>query len=219
MEEIKKIKLAVLIGGGGRLEAIYKGTQQPQSRAEIALVVSFKRQSSGMEWATKQGLNAQYLRWADFKQAGRSRAEYDAALAQLLQAHRIELVVLAGWGLLLTPAFLDRFAGRIINVHPALLTATAQAKFRLANGHFVPVFRGNDALEKALHSGVNTTGCTVHYVTRQMDTGPLIMPLKLWRLAFIGPKTKFYRPPLKLPANICLKPILVCNKNNKRLWP
>lgn len=173
--EAQKVKIAVLIGGGGRLEAIYRATQNPDSQAEIALVVSFKRQSPGLEWAETQGLKTEHLRWTDFKQKGRSRTEYDAALTELLQAHAVELVVLAGWGLLLTRAFLEAFAKRVINVHPALLTDTYQTKVRLDNGDFVPVFRGNDALEKALHSGVNVTGCTVHFVTRQMDTGPIVV--------------------------------------------
>lgn len=173
--EAKKVKIAVLIGGGGRLEAIHWATQAPDSHAEIALVVSFKRQSPGLEWASGQGLKTEYLRWTDFKRESHNRVEYDAALTALLQAHSIELVVLAGWGLLLTRVFLEAFAGRIINVHPALLTDTFQTKVRLYNGHFVPVFRGNDALEEALRSGVSVTGCTVHYVTRQMDTGPILV--------------------------------------------
>jgi phosphoribosylglycinamide formyltransferase-1 len=170
-----KIKIAVLIGGGGRLHAIYNGVQQPESQAEIALVVSFKRESAGLLWAKEQGLTAEYLRWADFKKTQPSRQAYDQTLVALLHKHRVELVVLAGWGLLLTEVFLQAYAGRVINVHPALLTDTFQTKVRLNNGHYIPVFRGNHALEMALHAGVNTTGCTVHYVTSQMDSGPVIL--------------------------------------------
>ena len=171
----KKIKLAVLIGGGGRLAAIHRGTKEPGSKAEIGLILSYKRQSPGLEWAEANGLETTYLRWVDYKKEGRTRVEYDTALVKLLQEHQIELIVLAGWGLLLTSVFLEAFAGRIINIHPALLTDTYQTKVRLENGHFSPVFRGNDAIEKALHSGISTTGCTVHFVTRQMDTGPVII--------------------------------------------
>lgn len=170
----RKIKIGVLIGGGGRLPAIYHGLEHEDSPAEIAIVVSFKRESAGLEWAKEQGLKATYFRWADFKKEGRSRQEFDTALNQLLKEYQIELIVLAGWGLLLTPEFFKDWQNRIINVHPALLTPTFEKKVRLENGHYIPVFRGNDAIPNALHSGINRTGCTVHYVTTLMDTGPIV---------------------------------------------
>lgn len=170
-----KVKIAVLIGGGGRLKAIYQSTQNMDSQAEIGLVVSFKRASAGLEWAAAQGLAVQYLRWFDFKKQGLSRLDYDKALIELLKNQQIELVVLAGWGILLTPLFLREFAGRVINVHPALLTETWQTRVKLDNGHTIPVFRGNDAINMALAAGVSTTGCSVHYVTEKMDTGPIII--------------------------------------------
>lgn len=171
----RKVKIAVLIGGGGRLPAIYRGTQAADSSAELALVVSFKRASTGLEWAKEQNLAATYLRWVDFKKKGHTRQEFDAALSQLLREYQIELIVLAGWGLLLTAEFFKDWQNRIINIHPALLTPTFEKKVRLENGHFIPVFRGNDAIELALAAGVNCTGCTVHYVTTVMDTGPIII--------------------------------------------
>jgi formyltetrahydrofolate-dependent phosphoribosylglycinamide formyltransferase len=107
--------------------------------------------------------------------SGRSREEYDQALAELLDENGIELIVLAGWGLLLSPAFIERFKGRIINVHPALLTETFEKYVTLSDGRSIEVFRGNNAIELALAAGVDTTGCTVHYVTEQMDAGPVLL--------------------------------------------
>jgi folate-dependent phosphoribosylglycinamide formyltransferase PurN len=165
----------VLIGGGSRLAAIYEGSHQPGSLAEITLVLSFKKRSSGLEWAKEQGLEARYWRWSDWKAAGHSRTEYDTSLATLLLEYRIDLVVLAGWGLLLSESFLEKFPGRIINVHPALLTETFEPYITLSDGRSIPVFRGNHAIEEALAAGIDTTGCTVHYVTGLMDAGPVLL--------------------------------------------
>jgi phosphoribosylglycinamide formyltransferase-1 len=86
------------------------------------------------------------------------REERDLVMATWLEEHRVELVVLAGYMHLLTAPFLDRFRGRIVNVHPSLL----------------PAFPGTKAIEAALAAGVETTGVTVHYVDDGLDTGPLI---------------------------------------------
>lgn len=174
-EKEKMIKIAVLIGGGGRLKAIVDGTRQPEARAEVALVVSFKRHSAGLEWAREQEIAAEYLRWVDWKAQGKSREEFDLALAELLQQHGVELVVLAGWGLMLSTTFLSRFPDRIINVHPALITDTLADEIALEDGRYIPVFRGNHAIEDAWEAGVPVTGCTVHYVTPEMDVGPVIL--------------------------------------------
>jgi len=87
-----------------------------------------------------------------------SREERDLVMATWLEEHGVELVVLAGFMQLLTPAFLARFSDRIVNVHPSLL----------------PAFPGSRAIEDALAAGVDTTGVTVHYVDEGMDTGPVI---------------------------------------------
>ncbi len=176
------MKIAALIGGGGRLPAIYAGTQKPDALAELALVVSFKRKSSGLEWARELGLPAEYFRWIDWKAQNKQRAEFDLALAELLHARQIELIVLAGWGLLLSPAFLEQFPNRLINVHPALLTDNLAEEVSLEDGRRIPVFRGNYALEEAWKAGVPVTGCTVHYVTSEMDVGPVILKREVPRL-------------------------------------
>lgn len=176
------LRLAVLIGGGGRLRAVVEGTRQADSRAEVALVVSFKRHSAGLEWAREIGLPTEYFRWADWKAQGRGREEFDLALAELLHRHRVDLVVLAGWGLLISSAFLAQFPDRVINIHPALLTDTLEDEIALSNGTMIPVFRGNHAIEEAWEAGVPFTGCTVHYVTTEMDAGPVILKREVPRL-------------------------------------
>jgi phosphoribosylglycinamide formyltransferase-1 len=88
-----------------------------------------------------------------------SREERDLVMATWLEEHGVELVVLAGYMQILTPPFLDRFPGRIVNVHPSLL----------------PAFPGAHAIDDALAAGVETTGVTVHYVDEGIDTGPVIV--------------------------------------------
>lgn len=175
MEESRKVRLGVLIGGGGRLPAIVAGVGRPQSRAEIGLILSFKKKSPGLDWAIEQGLPAQPFRWSEYKAKGYSREAYDHALSHALDTGKIDLIVLAGWGLLLSPAFIERYKGRIINVHPALLTETFESQVALSDGRNVPVFRGNEAIEAALAAGVDMTGATVHYVTDLMDAGPILL--------------------------------------------
>jgi phosphoribosylglycinamide formyltransferase-1 len=170
-----KIKLAVLIGGGGRLPAVYHATKDPNSKAEICLVISFKRYSAGIDFAQAHNLKAAYCRWADYKKQNYSRAQFDEVLLELLKTHNIDLVVLAGWGLLLSPNLVRTFEGRMINVHPALLTNTLQTETTLEDGRTIPVLRGNNAVELALEKGLDTTGCTVHYVTEEMDVGKVIL--------------------------------------------
>jgi formyltetrahydrofolate-dependent phosphoribosylglycinamide formyltransferase len=171
----RKIRMAVLIGGGSRLPAIYEYTQRPDARAEIVLVTSHKKQSAGLQFATERGLNAVPHRWAEWKAAGKSRQEFDAAVGELLERNKVELVVLAGWGLLLTDPFLARWGSVTLNVHPALITDTLQSHTRTLSGGQIPVFRGNNAIEDAWNAEVSVTGCSVHYVTAEMDVGPVIL--------------------------------------------
>src|SRR6476661_5995548 len=108
MGQTGKVRLGVLIGGGSRLPGIVAGVEKPGSRAEISLVLSFKKKSPGLDWAIEQGLPARPFRWSEYKVKGYTREEYDAALANILEENRVDLVVLAGWGLLLAPAFIER---------------------------------------------------------------------------------------------------------------
>jgi formyltetrahydrofolate-dependent phosphoribosylglycinamide formyltransferase len=171
----RKIRMAVLIGGGSRLPAIYEYTQRPDALAEIVLVTSHKKQSPGLQFAVERGLNAVPHRWADWKAVGKTRQEFDAAVGELLEQNGVELVVLAGWGLLLTDPFLARWSSVTLNIHPALITDTLQSQTRTLSRGQIPVFRGNNAIEDAWNAHVPVTGCSVHYVTAEMDVGPVIL--------------------------------------------
>ena len=122
--------------------------------ARIAVVISNLPDAPGLEAARQRGLNAVAI-----EARGRKRAEHDEEIVATLRAHDVELVCLAGYMRLLSPGFVQAFAGRILNIHPSLL----------------PAFPGLDAQRQALEYGVEVTGCTVHFVDEQLDHGPIIV--------------------------------------------
>ncbi|MBI3953277.1 MAG: phosphoribosylglycinamide formyltransferase, partial [Chloroflexi bacterium] len=176
-----KRPIAVLIGGGGRLQAIADYCQRPETAARIAIVVSHKRQSPGLEWARERGWPAVYWNLVHWRKQGGTREEFDEALARFLTQpnYSPELVVMAGWDLVLSARFLKHFARdgtyRVLNLHPALLPDGPGASYRCADGTVIPAFRGEDAIAAALKAGVPRTGCTVHIATPSFDEGPVVL--------------------------------------------
>ena len=121
--------------------------------AEIALVVSDKPEAKGLSLAAERGIETFVC-----ERRGRKREEHEREMISALQAHEIDLVCLAGFMRLLSPCFIEAFAGRILNIHPSLL----------------PAFPGLDAQKQALEHGVKFSGCTVHFVDNTLDGGPII---------------------------------------------
>jgi len=152
---IEKKRVAILISGrGSNMAALIEAAGDPAYPVEIVAVISNRPQAPGLERARAAGLHAEALDHKAFS----SREAFDAALEARLVVHGTELVVLAGFLRLMTSAFVERWAGRMINIHPALL----------------PAFPGLHTHERALAAGVRVHGCTVHYVTPGMDEGPII---------------------------------------------
>lgn len=141
-------------GEGSNLQAILDRLHG-RDGLEVVAVGSDKPQARALERAQTAGVATAAFPHTDF--AGRDAR--DAAMAQWLLDRGVELVVLAGYMQLVTPEFLSRFAGRVINVHPALL----------------PAFPGLQAIEQGLEYGVKVFGVTVHYVDEGVDTGPVIL--------------------------------------------
>jgi phosphoribosylglycinamide formyltransferase-1 len=164
------LRIAVLVSGSGsNLQALIdaiEGEQLPGT--EIALVVSNKADAHGLQRALKHRLPALYLPW-------RERAEAEAKLTVLLNLFKVDLIVLAGWMRIFSAEFITQFSGRIINLHPALIPdAGVGSSFITSDGSVIPVFRGLHAVRQALDAGVKITGSTVHYVTPEVDAGPVI---------------------------------------------
>lgn len=148
-------RVAILISGrGSNMTALIEAAKDPSYPAEVVVVISNRPGAPGLTRAREAGLVAEAI---DHK-AFASRSDFEAALEARLEAHVVDLVVLAGFMRLMTAAFVESWAGRMINIHPALL----------------PAFPGLATHERALEAGVRLHGCTVHYVTPGMDEGPII---------------------------------------------
>ncbi|GMU60704.1 MAG: phosphoribosylglycinamide formyltransferase [Myxococcaceae bacterium] len=141
-------------GSGSNFQALVDALNVPGTPAEVVVLICNVPTAKALERARAAGIAAvlmDHSRWP-------SRDAYDSAVADELARHGVDLVCLAGYLRLVTPTFLKRFAGKVINLHPALL----------------PSFPGLHAIRQALAAGVKITGCTVHYVDEGTDTGPII---------------------------------------------
>lgn len=149
------IPIAILISGrGSNMQAIVQAIAAGTLDATVRVVISNRAEAPGLVWARSQGLETTVLSHRDFP----TREAYDAALVALLRDHGVELVCLAGFMRVLGPTFCDAFPNAILNVHPSLL----------------PAFPGVDAQRQALEYGVKVSGVTVHFVTPELDAGPII---------------------------------------------
>ena len=165
----KLFRIAVLISGSGsNLQALIDAIESKQlPGVEIALVVSNNAHAHGLQRALKHNLPAIYLPWR--------RTASEARLIALLQLFEIDLIVLAGWMRILSAAFLEQFPRRVINIHPALLPDDGiGSTYTTTDGTEIPVFRGLHAVQQALDAGIKITGSCVHYVTPEVDAGPVI---------------------------------------------
>jgi len=153
---MKKGKIAVLLSGrGSNFEALYRNSLLEKSNFEISVVVSDKKEARGLAGARELQLPAYYVRGGGSK----DKSGYEKKIVALLREHQVELVCLAGYMRIVGETLLGEYHGRIINIHPSLL----------------PSFPGLNGQAQALDYGVKVSGCTVHFVDRGMDTGPIIL--------------------------------------------
>jgi len=152
----KRCRLGVLVSGNGsNLQAILDACGAKDFPAQVQLVISNKAEAFALERARKKGVAASVVSHRDFP----SRESFEDRLIAALEDAKVDLVILAGFMRVLSPRFVRHFAGRILNVHPALL----------------PSFPGTHAIEQAWNYGVRVTGVTVHVVDEGTDTGPIIL--------------------------------------------
>jgi phosphoribosylglycinamide formyltransferase 1 len=152
----KSFNIAVLASGNGsNLEALLKAEQSGVfPGASIAVVFSDKKAARALDLAREYGKPAIFLGAKGFP----IRAEYDAAVTAILQQYHVKFVCLAGYMRLVSSEFVAAWQEKMVNIHPSLL----------------PSFKGLYAIRQALNYGVKITGCTVHYVTEDMDAGPIL---------------------------------------------
>ncbi len=152
-----KKRVAVLISGrGSNMTALIDAAKAPDYPAEIVLVVSNRPDAAGLSRARAAGIATALIDHLPF---GDDREAFERALDAALSAQRVDLVCLAGFMRLLTPWFVTRWSGRMLNIHPALL----------------PQFKGLDTHRRALEAGVKRHGATVHFVVPETDSGPIIV--------------------------------------------
>lgn len=151
----EKVRVAVLLSGrGSNMLALAEHRRRDPDRAyEIVLVASNVPEARGLVLARRFGIKT----WAR-SHRGMKREEFDALLDAVLLEHRIEIVALAGYMRLLSPAFVEKWEGRILNIHPSLL----------------PLHKGLDTHQRAILAGDDFAGCSVHVVTADLDSGPVI---------------------------------------------
>ena len=155
MAAARKTRVAVLISGrGSNMVALLEAAQNPAFPAEIVLVVSNRPEAAGLARAAAAGIATRTIDHTAFA----DRAGFDAALDAALRGADIDLVCLAGFMRILTPAFVASWAGRMLNIHPSLL----------------PLFKGTHTHRQALDAGVRLHGCTVHFVVPELDAGPIV---------------------------------------------
>lgn len=148
--------IVILISGrGSNMEAMIAERDAGRLPVNIAAVISNRPDAKGLETAAAAGIATRRL---DHK-AYAGRDAFDAALAQCIDEYAPDLVVLAGFMRILTPAFVRRYEGRLFNIHPSLL----------------PSFPGLHTHQRALDEGVRIHGCTVHFVTAELDHGPVVI--------------------------------------------
>ena len=151
--------IVILISGGGsNMAAIVRASEQERWAARfdarVAAVISNKADAAGLALARAAGIATAVVSHKDFA----SREDFDAALAEAVDAHAPALVVLAGFMRILTPGFVTRYAGRLLNIHPSLL----------------PAFPGLHTHQRAIEAGCKVAGLTVHQVTVELDHGPIL---------------------------------------------
>jgi phosphoribosylglycinamide formyltransferase-1 len=148
-------RIVILISGrGSNMQAMLKVAAAEHWPAQIAAVISNQPNAAGLDVARAAGIASSAINHRDYP----DREQFDAALAELIDQYSPDLIVLAGFMRILTPGFVNRFFGRLINIHPSLL----------------PSFPGLHTHQQAIDAGVKVHGATVHFVTAELDHGPII---------------------------------------------
>ncbi|MGB3511607.1 MAG: phosphoribosylglycinamide formyltransferase [Microcoleaceae cyanobacterium] len=150
------LKLGILASGSGsNFEAIAEAINNRQLNAQVQVMIYNNPGAKVVSRAERWSIPAVLLNHREYKK----REEFDSEIVKILREYNVEWVVMAGWMRIVTKVLIDAFPNKVINIHPSLL----------------PSFRGIKAVEQALESGVKITGCTVHLVDVEVDSGPILM--------------------------------------------
>jgi len=151
----QKIRIGVMASGkGSNFEALVKYTLQDNINAEVICLIVNNKDSNSIKIAEKYNIDYTLHDHRLYK----DRESLDKAIVSTLQSHNVDTVVMAGWMRIVSDVLIDSYHNRLINIHPSLL----------------PSFKGKDAIRQAIESGVTITGCTVHVVTKEVDSGEIL---------------------------------------------
>ena len=152
----KKVKVAILISGrGSNMQAIVRACEAADFPAQVVLVLANKIDAEGLKFAEARKIKTAFVNHREFS----SREDFDKKVSEEIEKSGAEIVCLAGFMRLLSGWFVARWFDRLINIHPSLL----------------PEFKGADAVGDAIRAGAKKSGCTVHFVREEMDSGPIIL--------------------------------------------
>ena len=150
------LKLAILISGrGSNMEAVAKACRDGRVAASVAVVISDREGAGGLAVARELGIETAVVSWKSFP----DRAAFESGVIEQIEAHRADIIVLAGFMRVLSPEFTSRYEGRVINIHPALL----------------PKHRGLHTHARVLEAGDTEHGASVHFATAELDGGPVVL--------------------------------------------
>jgi phosphoribosylglycinamide formyltransferase-1 len=159
-----RARIAILISGGGsNMHAIIKASRAVDYPAEVACVASNRPDAGGLKIAAAEGITTHVVNHKDFA----TRESFDAAVNSYLQSQNLDLIVCAGFMRIMTPVLIAPWAGRMINIHPSLL----------------PKYKGLHNHQRAIDAGDTEAGCSVHYVTDELDGGEVIAQARVPILA------------------------------------
>jgi len=154
------LSIVVLISGrGSNLQSLIQAQQQGALNSALKAVISNRPEAAGLQYASAQQIDTVVVEPARFE----GREAYDQALIEAIDPYQPQLVVLAGFMRILTPTFVHHYAGRLVNIHPSLL----------------PRFKGLHTHQRALDAGVEVHGASVHYVTEELDGGPVFLQVEI----------------------------------------
>lgn len=156
MQKTKKTKIAILISGrGSNMRALVEACEKKDFPAEVVLVLSNKKDALGLDFAKSKKIKTIVVDHKNFS----SREDFDKKMSEEIEKSGAKIICLAGFMRLLSGWFTKKYSGRILNIHPSLL----------------PAFKGADAVGDAIKAKAKKSGCTVHLVTEEMDSGPMLM--------------------------------------------
>ncbi len=156
-----RLRLAIIISGrGSNMDAILSAAQAPDYPAEPTLVLSNRPDAQGLDTAAAQGIATCTI---DHKPFGKNREAFEREMDKVLQAASIDIIALAGFMRVLTPWFVQRWSGRLINIHPSLL----------------PKYPGLHTHQRAIEAGDDEAGCSVHWVTEGVDEGQVVAQARI----------------------------------------